>query len=216
MFGDLGMKIKLIAIACGAAALLTATAAEACTRDVPARAAQIVVPTQRINQNLFDDAVRAEVNYHRCRAGLRGVGEAGSGVVKVARGHSRWMASRQVLSHRSTVPGKASLSQRIKSSGVSFKTGSENIGMVHRYRIDNRRFRILDSASCRFSTYDGQPLPAHSYASLARHVVQLWMDSPGHRKNILDRKANRTAVAVAFDPKAKYCGRYWVTQNFIG
>jgi len=116
------------------------------------------VPTQRINQNLFDDAVRAEVNYHRCRAGLRGVGEAGSGVVKVARGHSRWMASRQVLSHRSTVPGKASLSQRIKSSGVSFKTGSENIGMVHRYRIDNRRFRILDSASCRFSTYDGQPL----------------------------------------------------------
>ncbi|MDJ1009570.1 MAG: CAP domain-containing protein [Paracoccaceae bacterium] len=194
----------------------TATIAEACTRNIPARAAEIVVPTKRINQGLFDAAVRAEVNYHRCRAGLRPVGDAGSGVAGVARGHSNWMASRQVLSHRSTIPGKASLSQRIKSTGVQYRTGSENIGMVHRYRIDNRRFKILDSGSCKFATYDGRPLPAHSYASLARHIVQLWMESPGHRKNILDRRATRTAVAVAFDPRAQYCGRYWVTQNFIG
>jgi len=210
------MKVKFAAVACGIALSLTAAAAEACVRNVPARAAEIVVPADRINQGLFDDAVRAEVNFHRCRAGVREVGDAGSGVAGVARGHSRWMASRQVLSHRSTVPGQASLGQRIKSTGVSFRTGSENIGMVHRYQIDNRRFRILDSSSCRFATYEGQPLPAHSYASLARHVVQLWMESPGHRKNILDRKARYTAVAVAFDPKAQYCGRYWVTQNFIG
>lgn len=210
------MKAKHFLLACGAALFLSATVAEACTRSIPARAAELVVPTQRINQSLFDDAVRAEVNFHRCRAGLSPVGDAGNNVIKVARGHSDWMASRQILSHRSTVPGRASLSQRIKSTGVSFRTGSENIGMVHRYRIDNRRFRILDSASCKFSTYQGQPLPAHSYASLARHIVQLWMDSPSHRKNILDRDARRTAVAVSFDPKAQYCGRYWVTQNFIG
>ena len=210
------MRLKLFAVACGAALLLSATVAEACTRSVPARAAEIVVPTSRINQGLFDKAVRAEVNYHRCRAGLNPVGDAGSGVAKVARGHSDWMASRQILSHRSTIPGRASLSQRIKSTGVSYRTGSENIGMVHRYRIDNRRFKILDSSSCRFATNDGRALPAHSYASLARHIVQLWMESPGHRKNILDRNARRTSVAVAFDPKAQYCGRYWVTQNFIG
>lgn len=210
------MKTKLFAVAFGAALFVSASFAEACTRSVPARAAEIVVPTKRINQDLFNDAVRAEVNYHRCRAGLRPVGDAGSGVVGVARGHSNWMASRQVLSHRSTVPGKASLSQRFKSSGVSYRTGSENIGMVHRYRIDNRRFKIVDGGSCKFATNSGQPLPPHSYATLARHIVQLWMDSPGHRKNILDRKASRTAVAVAFDPRAQYCGRYWVTQNFIG
>lgn len=216
MFRDLGMRVKLFAVACGAALLLSATMADACSRAVPAKATQLVVPTSRINQNLFDDAVRAEVNYHRCRAGLRPVGDAGNGVAKVARGHSNWMAARQILSHKSTVPGRSSLRQRIKSTGVSFRTGSENIGMVHRYQIDNRRFRILDSNSCKFATYDGQSLPAHSYASLARHIVQLWMDSPGHRKNILDGRVNKTAVAVAFDPNAQYCGRYWVTQNFIG
>jgi len=210
------MTVKFLAAICGAAMLLTATTAGACTRDIPARAAEAVVPTSRINQALFDDAVRAEVNYHRCRAGLRPVGDAGNRVMNVARGHSDWMASRQVLSHQSTVPGKASLSQRIESTGVSYRTGSENIGMVHRYRIDNQRFRIVDSGSCEFTTNSGQPLPPHSYASLARHIVQLWMESPGHRKNILDRNASRTSVAVAFDPRAQYCGRYWVTQNFIG
>lgn len=216
VFRDLGMRLKFFAVACGAALLLSATVSEACTRNVSAKAAQIVVPTSRINQNLFDNAVRAEVNYHRCRAGLSAVGDAGNGVAKVARGHSNWMAARQILSHKSTVPGQSSLTQRIKSTGVRFSTGSENIGMVHRYRIDNRRFKILNASACQFATYDGQSLPAHSYASLARHIVQLWMDSPGHRKNILDGRMSKTAVAVAFDPNAQYCGRYWVTQNFIG
>lgn len=210
------MRVKLFVVVCGAALLLGATFAEACSRAVPAKATQILVPTQRINQSLFDDAVRAEVNFHRCRAGLGAVGDAGNSVAGVAKGHSNWMASRQILSHQSTVPGRSSLSQRIKSTGVSFRTGSENIGMVHRYRIDNRRFRILDSSACKFATYEGKPLPAHSYASLARHIVQLWMESPGHRKNILDSRVSKTAVAVAFDPNAQYCGRYWVTQNFIG
>lgn len=211
------MRLDLLGIVASATLLLiTAGAAEACSRKVSAQAAQTIVPTNRINQDLLDRAVRAEVNYHRCRAGLSAVGNAGNSLATVARGHSQWMANRQILSHRSTVPGKASLSQRIRAARVDFRTGSENIGMVHRYQIDNRRFRILDSQSCEFATYDGQPLPAHSYASLARHMVNLWMESPGHRKNILDRRVNRTSVAVAFDQSAQYCGRYWVTQKFVG
>ncbi len=216
VLGDVGMKTFLIAAACGAMLFASATTADACSRNVSAKASQIAVPTKRINQNLFDDAVRVEVNFHRCRAGLRPVGDAGNSIVKIAHGHSNWMASRQILSHKSTVPGKATLRQRIKSTGVSFRTGSENIGMVHRYRIDNRRFKIADSSSCQFTTMDGQALPAHSYASLARHIVQLWMESPGHRKNILDGRVTKTAVAVSFDPRAPHCGRFWVTQNFIG
>ncbi|MEL7026148.1 MAG: CAP domain-containing protein [Pseudomonadota bacterium] len=210
------MRLKLLTVACGAALLLGTAMAEACTRALPAKATQIVVPTSRINHSLFDQSVRAEVNYHRCRAGLGALGDAGNSIEKVARGHSNWMAQRQILSHQSTVPGQASLRQRIKSTGVSFRTGSENIGMVHRYRIDNRRFKIVDAGSCQFATFEGAPLRAHSYATLARHIVQLWMDSPGHRKNILDGRVSKTTVAVAFDPNAQYCGRYWVTQNFIG
>ncbi len=192
------------------------SAAEACTRDVSKSAAQTIVPSSRINQKMLSDSVRAEVNYHRCRAGLSPLANAGAPLAKQARNHSRWMAKSQQLTHRSTVPGRASLKQRIKASGVSFRVGSENIGMVHRYRIDNRRFKIVSSSQCKFASYEGQSLPAHSYASLSRHIVNLWMNSPGHRRNILDRRAKKVSTAVAFDPKAQYCGRFWLTQNFIG
>ncbi|MEM7752001.1 MAG: CAP domain-containing protein [Pseudomonadota bacterium] len=211
------MRSRIAAILVGTALLFTLpSAADACSRTVSKAAAQTVVPASRINQKLLSDSVRAEVNYHRCRAGLAPVANAGAPLAKEARAHSRWMADSQQLTHRSTVPGRASLKQRIRASGVSFRTGSENVGMVHRYQIDNRRFKILSSSQCKFATQQGQPLPAHSYATLSRHIVDLWMNSPGHRRNILDRSAKRVSTAVAFDPKAQYCGRFWLTQNFIG
>jgi uncharacterized protein YkwD len=211
------MRLKLSVLFVGAALMMSMpTFADACTRSVSKKAATTIVPSKNINQALLDSAIRAEVNFHRCRAGLKNVGDAGNSLSTQAKKHSQWMARTQQLTHRSTVPGAASLRDRIKKAGVKFRTGSENIGMVHRYQIDNRRFKILDSGSCKFATYEGKPLPAHSYASLARHVVSLWMDSPGHRKNILDKRVNKVETAVAFDPNAQYCGRFWITQNFIG
>lgn len=207
--------IAAVAAALGLS-LAVASAAEACTRNVPEAAVAAVVPSKSINQALLDDAIRVEVNFHRCRAGLAPLSEAGNGLVTQARKHSEWMARTQQLTHRSTVAGSATLTERLKKSGVRFRTGAENIGMVHRFQIDNKRFKIIDSNACSFSTYEGQALPAHSYASLARHVVELWMDSPGHRKNILDGRVKKMSAAVAFDPKAQYCGWFWVTQNFVG
>ena len=211
------MIMKFTAILAGAAILFALpTAADACSRSVSKKAAQTIVPTGRIDQNLLDDAIRAEVNYHRCRAGISKLGDAGNGLAKQAKRHSQWMARSQQLTHKSTVAGAATLKQRVKNAGVRIRTGSENIGMVHRYQIDNKRFKIVDSNACQFRSNDGQPLPAHSYATLARHVVTLWMNSPGHRKNILDARVRETTTAVAFDPEAQYCGQFWLTQNFVG
>ena len=211
------MTPRILAACIGAALLFTLPqAAEACSRSVSKKAAQTVVPAKKINQGLLDTAIRAEVNFHRCRAGLPALKSAGNGMASQAKKHSVWMARTQQLTHKSTVPGASSLKQRVKKSGVKFRTASENIGMVHRYQIDNKRFKILSSSDCRFATYEGQSLPAHSYASLARHAVSLWMNSPGHRKNILDKRVKVVSTAVAFNSKAQYCGQYWLTQNFIG
>lgn len=211
------MRSKIATVVAGVAlACVAATASEACSRNVSATAAKTIVPQAGINQPLLDEAIRTEVNFHRCRAGLESVSDANSRLSREAEKHSKWMARTQQLTHKSTVAGASTLKQRVKNSGIRFKTGSENIGMVHRYQIDNRRFKIVDSNACQFRTNDGQPLPAHSYATLARHVVTLWMNSPGHRKNILDRRVRATTAAVAFDPNAQYCGQFWLTQNFIG
>ena len=193
-----------------------ASVASACSRDIPRGAQARVVPTSSIDQTLFDRAVRAEVNFHRCRAGLPEMARASDRLGAVAQSHADWMAATQKLTHRSGVPGRSTVAQRIAASGRPHRVGAENLGMVHRYQIDNRRFRILDSRTCQFAGQTGQPLPAHSYASLARHIVQLWLDSPGHRKNLLHRDLRRVTHRVAFDPKAQHCGRYWITQEFIG
>lgn len=211
------MNLRILAICLGAAvALSLPSVADACSRSVSKKAAETIVPAGRINQTLLDNAIRAEVNFHRCRAGLPRLGDAGNGLANQAQKHSIWMARTQQLTHRSTVAGSATLRQRVRKAGLKFRTGSENIGMVHRYQIDNRRFKIVSASSCQFATQTGKALPAHSYASLARHAVNLWMESPGHRKNILDKRVTKMSSAVAFDPKAQYCGRFWLTQNFIG
>ncbi len=40
-----------------------------------------------------------------------------------------------------------------------------------------------------------------------RQVMQSWMESPGHRRNILDRRAVQGAVATAVDGAGQ---TYWV------
>lgn len=211
------MTPRQLAVCIGAALFFALPqTAEACSRKIPREAVETIVPAGKINQGLLDAAIRAEVNYHRCRAGLPSLKAAGSGMATQAKKHSAWMARTGQLTHRSTVAGSASLKQRVKKSGIKYRTASENIGMVHRYQIDNKRFKILSSSSCQFATYEGQSLPAHSYASLARHAVNLWMNSSEHRKNILDKRVKSMSTAVAFDPKAQYCGQFWLTQNFIG
>lgn len=207
--------MKLAAACLGAILLVSLPGAvDACSRTVSMAASQTVVPAVGIDQSMLENAIRDEVNFHRCRAGLRPVGDAGTALAKQAQKHSIWMARTQQLTHRSTVPGASTLKQRVRNAGLSVSVGSENIGMVHRYQIDNRHFKILNASSCTFSTFSGQKLPAHSYASLARHIVTLWMESSGHRQNILDRSVRKMSAAVAFDPNAQYCGRYWITQNF--
>lgn len=193
-----------------------ASAADACSRNVSAQAARTAVPTKGIDQALLDQAVRQEVNFHRCRAGLRPLAAAGGRLTQQAHIHSQWMARTQKLSHKSSVRGAATLSHRIRNAGIPMRTGAENIGRVNRFQIDNRRFRIVNANACQFTTSSGQPLPAHSYATLARVIVDLWMNSSGHRKNILNRRVTHVSTAVAFDPRAKYCGRFWLTQNFVG
>jgi uncharacterized protein YkwD len=207
------MKATRIGVAVGVAIAIAATTASACTKDYPSGANQLV--PARVDQGLLDATVRAEVNYHRCRAGLRRLGPAQSALVQIAATHSRWMAQSGNLSHRSTVRGQKSLTERIRAANVAAQKGAENIGMVHRYRIDGQHFRILDSASCSFASRSGERLPAHSYASLAQHAVGLWMDSAGHRRNILDPDVTHVSTAAAFG-EGQYCGQFWLTQNFVG
>lgn len=175
----------------------------------------MLVPESRIDHGLLDAAIRAEVNYHRCRAGLGAVAYGGGGLTSIANTHSSWMAKTKKLSHFNTIGGLKSLGERVEASGIGYRTASENIVKVHRYQLDNRRFKTIDRGQCKFAA-NGVLVSRHSYASLARHAVDLWMNSPAHRQNILSPEVNRMVVGIAHAPSRRYCGEYWLTQNFVG
>ncbi|HHI70402.1 MAG TPA: CAP domain-containing protein, partial [Rhodobacteraceae bacterium] len=179
----------------GLTAALPASA-KACSRPSVAGSDKVIVPGKRINEALLDAAVRVEVNYYRCRAGLRPV-RSEPRLRKIAKGHSKWMARARNMSHHSTVSGRRTFGDRIKASGIRWKAAAENIGMVYRFRMEQKLFFSEAGATCQFTNSAGQRIPPHSYKSLANYVVKLWMNSPGHRKNILDRRMTMVGTAVA-------------------
>lgn len=193
--------------------ILTAVPALACQ---PARVAgaQATIDPRAIDQALFDAAVTAETNARRCRAGV-GALDVESRLRRAATAHSDWMARTGQLTHVSTVSGQRTVPERIQSSNVRLSGGAENIGYVPRMDFPEPRFRIVDGARCEFRTNGGAAVAPHSYASLARKIVDEWMASASHRRNILNANMTRVSHAVAFDGQSPHCGRYFVTQHFV-
>ncbi|WP_424941112.1 CAP domain-containing protein [Aliiroseovarius sp. S253] len=177
--------------------------------------AEKTISYKKLNQSLLDAAILAEVNFYRCKHGLSKLTPA-SGLRKQASKHSLWMARSGKLSHKATSGSSRTLSSRLKSSGQKFKTGAENIGVMRLYNIDGRRFLIRSSGKCVFTTPAGKPIGRHSYRSLAQLAVREWMESPGHRKNILRRNLRHTGAGGGIRPNSRHCGAVFLTQIFLG
>ena len=155
---------------------------------------------------LFDSAVLHYVNKVRCSQGLPSSTSA-SGLVDVAEVHSKWMAKSQQLNHKSRVSGMNTFKKRLKASGVGSRAGSENIGVTHRYQLETAGvFLTRDLSACRFQA-KGRTISAHSYNSLANHIVTMWLASSGPRKHILSRKSTLTGASLAFAGQSATCGR---------
>lgn len=105
---------------------------------------------------------------------------------------------------------------RIKAVVNRPKAGSENIGYVHRYRVDEIDHFFARPQTCNFVTQAGQTIVQHSYASLAQRIVGLWMNSPSHRVNLLADNVSIVGNAIALDENGPYCGVYYMAQNFAG
>jgi uncharacterized protein YkwD len=79
---------------------------------------------------------------------------------KAALGHSIDMVQQNFYSHQSPVPGKEDMTDRLKRVGVDYMACAENI----------------------YNFNDEDP----TYWSLASKLVEGWMNSSGHRRNILN------------------------------
>lgn len=122
----------------------------------------------------------------------------------VARKHSRDMAKRGFFSHYS--PEGNDFSYRYRQEGFTcgvpvgrtIYQGGENIALNHLYDS----VIMVNGAA---TSYDW-----NSQNKIAETTVQGWMNSPGHRKNILTPYFKSEGIGVVIAPDDKV----YITQNF--
>lgn len=122
---------------------------------------------------------------------------------QIALDHSRDMADRNFVAH--STPTGTSMSERYDiydyecraplDSPGRFATGGENIALVH-LGVPSKRS-------------DGKAVTYETDEELAHGTVSGWMNSPGHRENLLKSYWNREGIGVVIENH-----RVYVTQNF--
>jgi uncharacterized protein YkwD len=120
------------------------------------------------------------------------------GLERVARNHSKDMAINTFFAHQNldgespTDRAKRMDIQTKKTIGDTIYTGiGENIYKIPTGQLTDGRY--VD----------------HTVEDIAENIMTGWMNSKGHRENILSEKYNKIGVGVAYD--GKY---YYATQNF--
>jgi uncharacterized protein YkwD len=161
------------------------------------------IPKPSISVQDLEHRIHVFINRERTAHGLSLLG-FDNRLSRIARSHSKDMASRSYFSHES--PEGRDFSFRYQEqrytcsirSGNAIHMGAENIALGHLYRS----IRTVNGV---VSSYDWYTLE-----QLAREIVQGWMNSPGHRKNILTMHWQNEGIGVFFAPD----GTVYITQNF--
>jgi uncharacterized protein YkwD len=91
------------------------------------------------------------------------------------------LAQRRDLSHVSTTPGWRTLDERVHTAGLHPRDYAENLALL-----------------------SGPP------GMVPKTVVQMWLNSPGHRRNMLDPIFTRTGLGVALGSD----NVWYLTQEF--
>ncbi|MDJ1497566.1 CAP domain-containing protein [Cytophagaceae bacterium DM2B3-1] len=136
--------------------------------------------------------------------------------------HSTSMISKNYYAHEDRTDKKRYLpGQRITLAGGKFMATAENIaqyeviatpGQYCPRKQSNGEYRYFDCNT-------DKVYPAHTAVSFAQKVVKGWMNSPGHRRNILntDYQYMACAIQIIKNPyKSENTPFARITQNFGG
>lgn len=196
--------------------LATGTTAFAACEGRLRAGAQRVVDTTTPDVATFSATVQYYSNVQRCKNGLAVFG-TDSGLLHAATVHSNYMADIRALSHTSNVAGYQNLKARMRSANVTMRAAAENVGQNFVFALSRRNISLRMRWACKFTYSDtGGAVPQHSYASLANALVDAWMASAGHRKNLINRRFNRMEAAYAIAKDEATCGYVFASQNFAG
>lgn len=144
---------------------------------------------QKIDLNDFDrDLLEAAIFYATNEIRLKKKRSAFSFsevLLKSSRAHSEAMHKNNFFDHVNRKDKKSrTLTKRIIKAGGGFNAFAENIARVNIYQLEKKGTYFVDEDGNKVNS-KGEALQTKTYKELAQDVVDKWMHSKGHKKNIL-------------------------------
>lgn len=155
-------------------------------RNLPA--AKQNIDFKNIDYDLLAAAVFHETNRRRAQHDLPAL-TYNSKVRTAARFQAEGIRRLEKIGHLHPDENKKHLEDRLKVAGLSGKMRAENVALVFGviYEPGTPYYTRKNDGEEIYSIQpDGPPIQPHSYQSFAVNLLDAWMASPGHRKNILN------------------------------
>ncbi|KPQ18851.1 MAG: hypothetical protein HLUCCX10_04665 [Algoriphagus marincola HL-49] len=165
---------------------------------------QVLDPSD-IDYPLLHAAVFYVSNEYRAKQGLPTFRYSYK-IEKLAADHAHDMVKHDFYGHQSKIRNKRNLRDRFQIVGLNPPLIAENISATAGIDYEYGK-RIYPPTSPGEYIYQGkkpESVPYHSYISYAKEIVQLWIDSPGHRANLLNPRLNQMATGCAIYPEKSF------------
>ena len=161
-------------------------------------AAQVMVG-RSLNFDLLEAAILRETNERRAKVGLTAL-KTSPKATEAAKIQSEIMRDRGSISHVNPEKENAryrTLEDRVKSVGLEYRLIAENVATTFgiQYQSGRTYFRDRQNGRTNFRySLRGPAIPTHTYGTFAKALVDAWMNSKGHRENILRKEAQYLGV----------------------
>jgi uncharacterized protein YkwD len=167
---------------------------------------------------LLDMAVFHETNRRRQQNALAPL-LFDSRVRQLAQLQSRAMAEQEFVGHENPAePEKKTLEDRVHVIGLNPSFVAENVASAFgRQYKSGQKYYIREENGQKIYSYTpkGPNIPMHTYISFAEALVDSWMNSPGHRKNILHPLPKYLGCSCEPGKKADDLFTFYCGQNFF-
>ena len=172
---------------------------------------------EHIDQHLLAAAVFHETNRRRIDHDLEPLGYK-HGLREAARIQASGMRREEIVSHQHPDESKETLTDRLSQLEIKGRYFAENVAMTFGVRYESGKpfhTRQEDGARIISDQPDGAPIPPHTYLSFAEALLDEWMDSPGHRENIVAAEPRLLGTSSLHDRTPDGMDRFYSVQVFF-
>ena len=181
------------------------------------QAATNTLSFERFNRELLDAAVFHETNRRRQQSGLPPLAYNAK-AREMARIQSRAMAKGRFVEHTNPDPQQRNTTDRARTVGLHPRFLGENVASTfgRRYK-SGMGFFVREENRRKIYSYqpNGPAIPPHSYLSFAEALLDEWMESPGHRQNILHKSPQYLGCACEPSSDDTTLETFYCTQIFF-